>query len=71
MPSQGLDVEPVSAAREDTVLGGDAGWTWPPYGPEEPVDLARFALGDWAPPSTVRHPWLRVGRFTLLYRRAA
>ena len=42
-----------------------------PYAPEEPVDLARYRMEEWAPASTVRHPWVRVGRFTLLYRRAA
>jgi hypothetical protein len=49
----------------------DAGWTWAPVAPEEPVDIARFRVEEWAPASTVRHPWVRVGRFTLLYRRAA
>ncbi|MGY1754230.1 hypothetical protein [Blastococcus sp. SYSU D01042] len=61
----------MSAAQEDAVLSVDAGWAWPPYGPEEPLARGRFTLDDWAPPSTVRHPWVRVGRFTLLYRRAA
>ncbi|TKJ18663.1 hypothetical protein [Blastococcus sp. CCUG 61487] len=45
-------------------------WTWPPHGPE-PLTAPPFDLGEWAPASTVRHPWVRVGRFTLLYRRAA
>ena len=45
--------------------------TWPPYAPVEPAEDPRFLLDEWAPPSTVRHPWLRVGRWTLLYRRAA
>jgi hypothetical protein len=47
------------------------GWSWPPYAPVEPVEAARFGTEQWAPPSSVRHPWVRVGRWTLLYRRAA
>jgi hypothetical protein len=48
----------------------DAGttWSWAPYAPEEPA-APRYLLEDWAPPSTVRRPWVRVGRWTLLYRR--
>jgi hypothetical protein len=46
-------------------------WSWPPYAPWEPVDGVRFRIEDWAPPSSVRRPWVRVGRWTLLYRRAA
>jgi hypothetical protein len=51
--------------------GGEPGWSWPPYAPWEPVEDERFGLDEWAPASTVRHPWVRVGRWTLLYRRAA
>jgi hypothetical protein len=46
-------------------------WTWPPYAPVEDDEATRFQTEDWAPPSTVRHPWVRVGRWTLLYRRAS
>ena len=56
------DVEPRSA---------DPGWTWPPSGPMESVDGAPFGTEEWAPASTVRRPWVRVGRWTLLYRRAS
>ena len=49
----------------------DPGWTWPPSAPVPHVDATRFDTEDWAPASTVRHPWVRVGRWTLLYRRAA
>jgi hypothetical protein len=49
---------------------GEPGWSWPPYAPWEPVE-ARFGTEEWAPASSVRHPWVRVGRWTLLYRRAA
>jgi hypothetical protein len=70
-PSQGIDVEPVSTAQQHAVDDGGAGWTWPPYAPDPAPELGRFGLDEWAPASTVRHPWVRVGRFTLLYRRAA
>jgi hypothetical protein len=46
-------------------------WTWPPYAPVESVESSRYLIEGWAPRSSVRHPWLRVGRWTLLYRRAA
>ncbi|MGY1604632.1 hypothetical protein [Geodermatophilus sp. SYSU D00815] len=49
----------------------EPGWSWPAYAPWESLDEARYALDEWAPASTVRHPWVRVGRWTLLYRRAA
>ena len=49
----------------------EPGWTWPPYAPWEPVDGERFGIDEWAPASSVRRPWVRVGRWTLLYRRAA
>ena len=50
---------------------GGAGWSWPPYAPCDSVDETRYALEEWAPSSTVRYPWVRVGRWTLLYRRSA
>ncbi|RZU32856.1 hypothetical protein [Blastococcus saxobsidens] len=45
-------------------------WTWPPYAP---VEVPEWGLDTdhWAPPTCVRRPWVRVGRWTLLYRRAA
>ena len=50
-------------APEDTLE-----WSWPPYAPvvtdDEPFDNA-----EWAPPSVVWHPQLRVGRWTVVYRR--
>ncbi|GAA3175717.1 hypothetical protein GCM10010531_31730 [Blastococcus jejuensis] len=48
-----------------------ADWSWPPYAPLEPAEVPRFCIEEWAPASTVRRPWVRVGRWTLLYRRAA
>jgi hypothetical protein len=64
-------VDQDSAVQEHPVSRGEPGWTWAPYAPEQPVEASRFVLDEWAPASTVRHPWVRVGRFTLLYRRAA
>jgi hypothetical protein len=45
-------------------------WTWPPAAPVEAPESSLESDG-WAPPTCVRHPWLRIGRWTLLYRRAA
>ena len=49
----------------------DPGWTWPPSAPLHPAGGTRFVTDEWAPATTVFHPWVRVGRWTLLYRRAA
>ena len=57
----------TTAAAAPAGGSGDT-WSWAPYAPD---DAERFRLDDWAPPTSVRRPWLRVGRFTLLYRRAA
>lgn len=69
------DVEPTAATptSAETACASDlAGdWTWPPYAPLEPAEVPRFRIEDWAPASTVRRPWVRVGRWTLIYRRAA
>lgn len=48
----------------------DPGWTWPPYAPVEVAEEEPFTVERWAPASTVRRPWIRIGRWTLLYRRA-
>jgi hypothetical protein len=50
---------------------GTEAWSWPPYAPWEPPGAERFGVEEWAPSSSVRHPWVRVGRWTLLYRRPA
>ena len=60
-------MEPDYTTTDD----GGAGWCWPPYAPWESVDEARYSVEDWAPSSIVRYPWVRVGRWTLLYRRSA
>ena len=50
---------------------GEDGWSWPPFAPLEAPGASRFSTDEWAPPSSVRRPWLRLGRFTLLYRRGS
>ncbi|MGY2002361.1 hypothetical protein [Blastococcus sp. SYSU DS1024] len=45
-------------------------WTWPPCAPVD-ARIADFDTECWATATCVRHPWVRVGRWTLLYRRAA
>ena len=50
-------------------LGADSDWSWPPYHLDEP-STPRYVLDEWAPASVVRRPWVRVGRWTLLYRRS-
>ncbi len=64
-------MDEISRPDGRTGDGGDPDWTWAPFAPEEPEDIARFRIEEWAPASTVRYPWVRVGRFTLLHRRAA
>ena len=61
----GDDVDADDLGRHDAVPD----WSWPPYAPEEP-STPRFVLDEWAPSSVVRRPWVRVGRWTLLYRRS-
>ena len=51
------------------VLPADAlEWSWPPYAPVE-TDAESFDTTEWAPPSVVWHPQLRLGRWTVVYRR--
>ena len=57
------------AGSSATVLPEDAlQWSWPPYAPVQ-TELESFDTDDWAPASVVWHPQLRVGRWTVLYRR--
>ena len=49
--------------------GDESDWCWPPYAPPPPADVPRFDMDEWAPSSVVRRPLVRVGRWTLLYRR--
>ena len=50
---------------------GRTEWSWPPYAPAPEEDGRRYQTEEWAPRSVVRRPWVRVGRWTLLYRRAS
>jgi hypothetical protein len=45
-------------------------WSWPPYAPVE-TDDEPFDTAEWAPSSVVWHPQVRVGRWTVVYRRCA
>ncbi|MFW3172902.1 hypothetical protein [Geodermatophilus sp. CPCC 206100] len=48
-----------------------ADWSWPPSAGVPYTSGREYVTEHWAPSSTVRRPWLRVGRWTVLYRRAA
>ena len=56
--------------NDDRASSAGADWSWPPYAPCEAAEVS-FSTEAWAPASTVRRPWVRVGRWTLLYRRSA
>ena len=53
---------------DDGPAPGALEWSWPPYAPVETDDVP-FDTADWAPSSVVWHPHLRVGRWTVVYRR--
>lgn len=59
---------PVVELRRSAQVDSD--WSWPPYAPVAAVP-GSFETPEWAPSSTVWHPRLRVGRWTVLYRRSA
>jgi hypothetical protein len=62
---------PEAPSPLESTLPEDAlEWSWPPYAPVEAEDEP-FDTEEWAPSSVVSHPRLRVGRWTLLYRRSA
>ncbi|WP_138759734.1 hypothetical protein [Modestobacter altitudinis] len=65
-PAAGPCSEAEDPPRPDAALE----WSWPPYAPVE-ADDEPFDTQEWAPSSVVSHPRLRVGRWTLLYRRSA
>jgi hypothetical protein len=68
-PVPRLAAGPCSEADGD--LPEDAlDWSWPPYAPVE-TDDEPFDTVEWAPSSVVWHPQVRVGRWTVLYRRSA
>ena len=68
-----LDRAPAAPVLDETPtreLPADAlQWSWPPYAPVQ-GDLQTFDTDEWAPASVVWHPQLRVGRWTVLYRRS-
>jgi hypothetical protein len=43
-------------------------WSWPPYAPVE-TDHEPFDTVEWAPSSMVWRPQVRLGRWTVVYRR--
>ena len=47
----------------------DREWTWPPGGSWPAAEGTRWGTDVWAPATTVRRPRVRLGRWTLLYRR--
>ncbi|MEU2351237.1 hypothetical protein [Modestobacter sp. NPDC049651] len=59
----GSDTQPLPADAMD--------WSWPPYAPVPHPGRAQFDTQDWAPSSVVWHPYVRVGRWTVVYRRSA
>lgn len=61
--------EPAGEPAARLTAGDRLDWSWPPYAPLEPAGGRRFEVAEWAPSSIVRRPLVRVGRFTLLYRR--
>ena len=61
--------EHVDGITGSSVDGAD--WSWPPSAAVSHVGGRQFHTDEWAPASTVRRPWVRVGRWTLLYRRCA
>jgi hypothetical protein len=54
----------AGAGRPEDVLE----WSWPPYAPVE-TDAEPFVTAEWAPSSMVWHPQVRLGRWTVVYRR--
>jgi hypothetical protein len=59
----------VDPGRAREGIDAQAEWSWPPEAPWHPAEGARYLTEQWAPHTAVRHPWVRVGRWTLLYRR--
>jgi hypothetical protein len=58
-----------SREADDRPLPEDAlEWSWPPYAPVEGEPFPED--DDWAPPSVVWHPSVRLGRWTVVYRRS-
>ncbi|MCZ2850143.1 hypothetical protein [Modestobacter sp. VKM Ac-2978] len=68
-PASGGPAAGSCGETDGQVAPGDVlEWSWPPYAPL-PVDSEPFDTAEWAPPSVVWHPQLRLGRWTVVYRR--
>ena len=60
----------LGTSRADQAHADALDWSWPPYAPVE-TSAGPFETPEWAPASSVEHPLLRLGRWTVLYRRSA
>ncbi|MGY1749684.1 hypothetical protein [Modestobacter sp. SYSU DS0511] len=65
--TRGLAAGPCGEVDEQRHVD-DLEWSWPPYAP---VEGRSFSDEEWAPPSVVWHPQVRLGRWTVVYRRSA
>ena len=59
---------PAPAAEDQSLPDDVLEWSWPPYAPLA-VEGEPFDTNEWAPPSVVWHPQLRLGRWAVVYRR--
>lgn len=66
--TRSLAAAPAGAAGDQSFPDDVLEWSWPPYAPLA-VDGEPFDTNEWAPPSVVWHPQLRLGRWTVVYRR--
>jgi hypothetical protein len=66
-PDPAAPAEPAYAST-GRVPGDALEWSWPPYAPVPPAGEP-FDTDEWAPPTVVRRPLFRLGRWTLVYRR--
>ena len=55
---------PAGPSAEDALE-----WSWPPYAPVD-TQVESFDTADWAPSSVVWHPQVKLGRWTVVYRRS-
>ena len=70
LATRGRAAGPCSEADARPFPDDGLEWSWPPYAPVESGDEP-FDTDDWAPSSVVWHPALRLGRWTVVYRRCA
>jgi hypothetical protein len=67
-PASGRRACPADQGGPSGQAEADDGWSWPPYAPVEDDDDSSDT-SEWAPSSVVWHPHLRLGRWTVVYRR--